>query len=345
MRRQLLVLACAAALGLVACAGDPDPVAEETVEAVADTTAGTPSPTPPTPEVTSTTVPLDLPRTVVFGGLATTVREASVGNATPATVLDDDPEPGDGTWAYLDVVADWEDGYPGGSMQVEVAWYALVLADGTEVPAERVDFASAHPLREGQPASFLLAFAVDAADALDGATLRVEGTGLVPADLPLDDAVRDDDWPVALAGADAVEASIEGGCGDGLATTTLLAGEADLDGGVDHTGDRIVLNGIARATTDHVFVRLTLQTVAQSGSCGGAIVDDEQYRLVVDGLPTTPLNPHVEKLDPGSGTELVFGWLVPAEANLELMVGTVDGETASVEVLVPDLPQHDGTVR
>lgn len=342
MRRQhILTLALVGAL-TGACGGDTDPVAEDTATVAGETAAPTPEPSPSaTLELTSTEVALDLPRTVVLGGLATTVRGVTVGNATPGTALDPEPEPGEQSWAYLDTVAAWEDGYPGGSTQVQVEWYALVLADGTVVAPERVDFAGAHPLREGQPVEVVRAFAVDGPDDLVGASLQVAPTGLVPAAVPLDGPVTDEPWPVALDVGGEVEATIEGGCEDGRATTTLVAGEADLDGGTDHTDDRVVLNGLARATTDHVFVRLTLQTVALSGSCGGAIVTDDQYRLVVDGLPTAPLNAHVEKLDPGTGTELTFGWLVPVDAELELLVGTPDGEPASFAVPLPELPTDE----
>lgn len=317
------------------CAGGPATEATDTAAAVAEpaSTADAPS---PTPEVTSAPAPFDLPRTVVYGGLATTVETAAMGNATPATVLDADPEPGGQAHVFLDVTAGWVDGYPGGSQQVQVGWYTLALADGSEVAATEVDFASAHPVRDGEPAAFTLAFPIGADDEVEGASLQIAEPGREPAVVPLSGAAPDSLWPARLdVGGDAVT-SIAGGCEDGEATVTLVGGETDLDGGVDHVGERIVLNGMARAETDHVFVRLTFRTVARTGSCGGAIVDDAQYRLAVDGLPTGPLNTHVEKLDPGQGVELTFGWLVPADATLTAVVGTADGTTATFPVSLPD---------
>ena len=332
-------LLVAMALVAAACSEGSDvaPGPTETATAVATTS---PSPSPSvtaSPTVSSEPVDLDPPGSVVTGGLETTVREVTVSTATPATFLDAEPQPGPDLVAYVDAVVGWEDGYPGGTTQVEVDTYALVLTDGTTAPAMPVDFRSSVQVRDGTPGELLLAFVVPDAAAVASADLRVGAVGLVPATMPLSGDAPEDSWPVPVDVGDEAVVSIEGGCGGGEATVTLTGGEVDLDGGVDHAGDRIVLNGPARAEADHVFVRLAFRTVAQSGSCGGAIVNDDQYRLVVDGLPTAPLNSHAELLDPGTGTELVFGWQVPVDAELAVEVGTVDGTTATFPVPLPEL--------
>lgn len=323
---------------LVACGGGgASPQDTPSTSDVTESTAAAPTSEATSEGVVTTPVEVTTPQMVVYAGMETTIREVVVSNATPGTFLDPEPQPGDESFAYFDVTFGWEADYPGGTTQIEVAWFSLELADGTVVPNTPVDFQRAHQIREGLPAEAALAFAVDDAGQVAGASLQVAETGHVPAVLPLDEAA-DDAYPIALDVQEEARVSIAGGCGDGEADVTLTGGEVDLDGGIGHGNERIVLNGMARAETDMVFLRLSFQTVAVSGSCGGAIVNDDQYRLEVDGLPTGPLNNANELLDPGQGLELIFGWMVPADAELSMIVGTVDGTTATWPIELPDSP-------
>jgi len=321
------------AIMLVACGGGG--ASPQATPSTSDSTEPTaPTSEAATDQVVTTPVEVTTPQTLVYAGMEATVREIVVSNATPGTFLDPEPEPGEDAFAYFDVTFAWEDGYLGGSGHVETDWFSLELEEGTTVPNTAVDFKSAYSFREGQPVEAWLAFAVDDAGQVAAASLQVAEAGHVPDVLSLAEAA-DDGYPIDLGVQEEARVSIEGGCGDGEADVTLTGGEVDLDGGMGHDNERIVLNGMARAETGMVFLRLNFQTVAVSGTCGGAIVNDDQYRLEVDGLPTGPLNNAVELLDPGTGVELIFGWMVPADAELAMIVGTVDGTTATWPIVLP----------
>ncbi len=233
-------------------------------------------------------------------------------NATPGTYLDDEPEAGDTTYAYVDTTVTAELDDPGDRVDVEIL--SLELADGSAIDAEGVDFGSGVAVETGVANELSVAFPIDAADQLDGATLVVSETGRVPARLPLDGPVPADDYPIDVPISGSGTVNFEGGCQAATGTFDVVGAELDLDAGADHDGKALEPNQSKRAKEGERWLRIDVQTVAQHGTCGGTIVGDDAFRLIIDGLPTAPLNRANELLADGAGTEFVWGWIVPVDA-------------------------------
>ena len=106
--------------------------------------------------------------------------------------------------------------------------------------------------------------------------------------------------------------------------------------GVDHDGERIIGSGTSRTIAGERFVRIRVQAIAASGTCGGTIITDDPFLLVADGLPLGPENSHVQLLDNGEGVELIWGYRIPADvAELVLDVGVSDGLISSHPIEIP----------
>ena len=317
-------------LALPACGGGDGEEAETTTGASETTEAGP-------ARLESEAVDLDLPRSVVYANLEITIRSVTVSNATPGTYLEDEPAPGDDSYAYVETTIEHELTDPGDRVDVEV--FALELADGSAVDGEEVDFSSTVTIDPGVASELTVAFPVEGADDLDGAVLVVEESGRVPARLPLDGAVDDDPYPVSVPVSGSGTVSYEGGCNNATGTFEVTGAEVDLDAGADHADKALEPNESKRAKVDERWLRVTVRVIAQSGTCGGTIANDDAFRLFVDDLPTAPLNRDNELLENGAGTEFIWGWTVPVDAELVLQGGVADGTTVDVPFELPsDLP-------
>ncbi len=320
-------------VGLVACGDDDTEATTTTTTAAVSTTTTEAGP----PELQSEPVDLDLPRSVTYANLEFTVQAVTVSNATPGTYLDDEPEAGDSTYAYVDTTVTAELDDPGDRVDVEIL--SLELADGSTIDAEGVAFGSGVAIETGVANELSVAFPIEAAEQLDGATLVVTETGRVPARLPLDGPVPDDPYPVAIAVSGTGSVAFEGGCQPAAGTFTVTGAEVDLDAGADHKDKALEPNQSKRAKQGERWLRVDVQTVAQHGTCGGTIAGDNAFRLIIDGLPTPPLNQDNELLADGAGTEFVWGWTVPVDATLVLQVGLAGDTTVDVPIQLPaDLP-------
>ena len=320
-------------LGLVACGDDDTAATTTTTTTAAATTTTEAGP----PELQSEPVELDLPRSVTYANLELAVRAVSVSNATPGTYLDDEPEAGDTTYAYFDTTVTPELDDPGDQFDVELL--SLELADGSTIDAQGVAFGSGVAIETGVANDLSVAFPIETADQLDGATLVVAETGRVPARLPLDGPVPADDYPIDVPVSGSGTVDFEGGCQAATGTFDVVGAEVDLDAGADHNDKALEPNKSKRAKEGERWLRVDVQVVAQNGTCGGTIAGDDAFRLVVDGLPTPPLNQDSELLADGAGTEFVWGWSVPVDADLVLQVGLADATTADVPIALPaDLP-------
>lgn len=342
-RKRAFALGLTLAVMLVACSGDetpedaagvPTPSPEAPPEASPEASP-TPTPTPsPTPQVVTTEVDLDLPRTVVYANVAVTVVRLAVSNATPATWLDPEPEPGEATHAYAELVLEPELNDPGDAFEVER--FTLELSDGTPVVGEDVAFTSVARPEPGVATSFHVAFPLPEDATVDDGSLVVSEPGRVPARLALSGPPIDDGYPLALTVEGSGTASFAGGCDNAVGTFEVTGAEVDLDAGADHLGDALEPNRSKRAPEGERWLRVGVEVVAQQGTCGGTIVGHDAFRLLVDGLPTAPLNRANVLLDDGAGTALVWGWSFPVDATLVLQVGRSDGDTVDVPIRLPE---------
>lgn len=332
-------LALAAVLLLVtlvaACGGDDDAAVDATTTT---TTAAEPSSTTTTePTVTSEEADLDLPRTVVYANLEVTLRSVTISNATPGSYLDDEPVPGDEEYGFATVTVEAELTDPGDRLEVDEL--ALDPGSGASIPAEPVGFISGATVDPGVASELTVAFPIDAGADLTDAALVVEEPGRIPARLPLAGPVPDDPYPIVLDVTGGGTVSYDGGCGNSSGTVELTGGEVDVDAGADHNDNAIEPNQSKRAKEGERWLRLRVVAVAEAGTCGGTIVSDDAFRLLIDGLPTAPLNRDNELLDNGAGAAFVWGWTVPVDASLMLQVGMPDGTTVDLNVPLPgDLP-------
>lgn len=336
-RRGTRVLAAATiAFGLLGC-GDDDGSDEAAPETTSTTGSELDATTTTELTVTAEEVELDVPRSVVYANLEVTVHSVTVSNATPGTYLDEEPAPGDQSYAFVETTIEAELADPGDRLAVEDV--ELEPASGAPIDAEGVDFGSGVTIEPGVANELTLAFPVDEASDLDGAELVIGEQGRVPARLPLDGPVEEDPYPVEIEVSGSGTVDYEGGCDNATGTFEVVGAEVDLDAGADHGDEAIEPNQSKRAVDGERWLRVRVQTVATAGTCGGTIVDDAAFRLLVDGLPTATLNRDNELLDNGAGTEFVWGWTVPVDAELVLQVGLVDGATVEVPIDLPaDLP-------
>ncbi|MDX1621212.1 MAG: hypothetical protein R3320_09495 [Nitriliruptorales bacterium] len=330
-----LVLLAATLLAAAACSSDePAPSSSPTAgstEAAAATQ--TPSPTETELQVESSPVPLELPRSVIYGNVELGLQAAVRSNATPGTYLDDEAVPGEDHYLYIELAAQPELQDPFG--EIHTSWFTLVLADGTTVPAEDVDFVSRAFVEAGVAVPVHLAFPIGVGTSLDGASLSVAEPTRVPAVLPLSGPVPEEDYPVAIEVEGSGTVSFEGGCGNATGDFEVTGAELDLDAGADHTGDSLEPNQSKRSAEGERWLRVAVDVVAIEGTCGGTIASDSAFRLFVDDLPSAALNRDAELLDNGVGTSFVWGWIVPIDADLLLEVGVPDGETVQVPIELP----------
>lgn len=347
MKYRIGILLFVGAIGLTACQGS-DTVTTEFSE-IADTlttTTTTPAPTTTAaPTTTTTTLPpateveLDLPRSGVYGHVVVTLTNAEYSNVPPGRYLDDDPELEEDRHLYIGLNATYEDSYPARNVGFTAEKFALILADGTEVASGKIGFASSIPVGPGEGAATALVFTGTDFD-LTGATIRYDDLVEEPLTIPLDGPLPDDPYPIVSVIDATAEVEYEGGCSDVLGVVNVLESEWDIDGGIDHDGERIVLNGFARSQVAERFVRIRVQAIAVSGSCGGTLMIDDYFRLIIDGLPIGTENSFVKGLDNGEGIEMVYGYRVPVDtAELILRVGVAEGVTADFPIPIPtDMP-------
>jgi len=318
----------------VACGGGGDDIEDSTA---ATSTTAEPSEAAESSGLTSAAVDLDLPRSAVYANLEITLRSVTVSNATPGTFLDDEPQAGDTTYAYFETTVEHELTDPGDRLAVDTL--ALELVDGSLVDAEGVDFGSGVAIQPGVANELTVAFPVEDEGDLDGASLVIAEVGRVPARLALVGPPADDPYPVAVAVSGSGTVDFEGGCGNAVGTFEVTGADLDLDAGADHDDKAIEPNESKRAKVDERWLRMTARVVAEEGTCGGTIANGDAFRLIIDDLPTAPLNRSNELLKNGAGTEFVWGWIVPVDATLVLQVGLAGGVTVDVPIELPaDLP-------
>ncbi|HEX9767260.1 MAG TPA: hypothetical protein VGA36_10890 [Nitriliruptorales bacterium] len=287
------------------------------------------------PGVTSSPAPFELPRVGVWGGVEIEVTEAHLANVVPTTFADPEPEVADVTTLFLTVAFGFEDGYPAPSTDFRITSFAVV-SGAQAAPATSTDFSSSVLLRQGERPEVTLAFDPAGLD-LSAATLVYDDQAHVPVTIALAGPASASELPVTVPlDAEATEVSWEGGCGDATGTVRPLEADFDLDDGIDHDGEPVLVTAPHRAENGRIFVRITVQVVATAGTCGGSLPGDDQFRLVADGLPLGPINQDTELLENGEGFEFVWGFDVPSDAGeLILEVGTTEGTTASFPVPIP----------
>ncbi|MCL1601373.1 MAG: hypothetical protein M3112_07550 [Actinomycetia bacterium] len=341
---RIAVLLAAVSLAAAACSSSTDDASTDTTITLATTSTTTSSTTTTIPPTTTTTLPpaadagIALPRAATYASVIFEVIGAEYSNDEPGTYLDDEPGVGEERYLYLGITADFEPDYPGKSEDFSVADFALILADGTAIPAEKVDFRGTILLSD-EPQSSALAFPGGERD-LTLAALTYDNAENEPMVLTLDGPVPEDPYPIAVDVDATADVEYEGGCANATGTVNVLDAEWDIDAGVDHERREIVKSGTTRTVVGERFVRIRLQSIASDGSCGGTVLTSDAFRLVVDGLPLGPENSVAELLKDGEGVELIWGFRVPIDAdNVELEVGVVDGLVASIPIEKPnDLP-------
>ncbi|MDX1690189.1 MAG: hypothetical protein R3290_04100 [Acidimicrobiia bacterium] len=326
-------------LVVAACGGtaeEPTPASPSTASTPATTLP--PSAPTSTTQATDTDPGLDLPRAAVYAHVVIGLTDAVVSSATPGTYLDDPPTQGSDRHLFIDLTMDFEDGYPGTTEEFAVADFSLRLADGEVIPAVMVDFTRTLRVTDDGPVVSALAFPADDLD-LDGASVRFDDGDNVPLSIPLEGPIADP-YPIPIAIDDSADVEWEGGCADAPGRVDVLAGEWDLDGGVDHTGREIVRSGSRRAPVGERFLRIDMVATAGGGNCGGTIIEGPEFRIVADGEIIEPTNHFVVDLDDGSSIDLVWGYRVPVDVTtLELVVGFEDGRIAAFPVPIPpELP-------
>jgi len=322
------------ALTLFGCSGDDgDVIAEEPAETTAaDATTTTAGPL----EVTRRDAGVDLPRGFTYGHVEFELTKVEFANATPGSYLDDEPEPTDEELLFVSFVAQFEDDFPGVTDEWAVDDFQLVTGAGRTIAASGVDFGSVIRVSGQTETEGAVVFPADDDD-LEGAVFRLDDGTHLPAEVPLEGTVPPDPYPVAVPLSGEGQVNYEGGCADATGTVRLLGGEWDVDGGVDAKGASILGSGTKRTMPDERFLRLRVQAIAASGTCGGTLVNGDHFRLVVDGLPLNNENVNRSNLlANGEGVELVWGYRVPVDAKqIELEVGTTTGTTARVPIPLP----------
>jgi hypothetical protein len=290
-------------------------------------------------ELESTDAGVQLPRGFTYGNVEFELTKVEFSNASPGTYLDDEPEPTAEKLLYVSFTAAFEDDFPGVSDQWAVDDFQLVTASGRTIAASGVDFGSSISVSGRTPTEAAVVFPADE-DEVDGAILRLDDGEHLPAEVPLDGPVPADPYPIAATVTGEAPVTYEGGCADATGTVKVLGGEWDVDRGTDAEGGYITGSGTQRTKDDQRFLRVRVQAIAASGTCGGTIVTGDHFRLVVDGLPIGSENvSRSELLANGEGKEFVWGYPVPADAKeITLEVGTTGGTVASFPVTVPTLP-------
>jgi hypothetical protein len=322
---------------LGACGGDDGGAIDETDET---TTSSAPAETTTTVlELETTDAGVQLPRGFTYGNIEFELTKVEFSNASPGTYLEDEPEPTPEQMLYVSFTAAFEDDFPGVTDAWDVDWFQLVTADDRTVAASGVDFGSSITVNGRTPTEAAVVFPVDE-DEIEGATFRLDDGEHLPAEVPLDGTVPTDPYPIAATVSGEAPVTYEGGCADATGTVKVLGGEWDVDRGVNAKGEFITGTGTQRTLDDQRFLRVRVQAVAASGTCGGTIVTGDHFRLVVDGLPIGSDNvSRSELLANGEGAEFVWGYAVPTTAKvITLDVGTTGGTVASFPVTVPTLP-------
>ena len=340
-RYRLGLLLVAASLVMAACSTSADESTDVSTTTPATTSTAASSTTTTVADTTTTTVPpavdanLELPRAATYASVIIEIVDAEYSNDTPGTYLEDEPDIGDVRYLYLSFVADFEPGYPGASEDFDVASFALILADGTSIAVQKVDFRSTILLSD-EPYASALAFPGDDLD-LTGAVLTYDNAVNEPMVLPLDGPVPEDPYPIVVDMDASADVEYEGGCANASGLVNVLGAQWDVDAGVDQDLEEIVGSGTTRTLVGERFVRIRVQAIAGSGSCGGTVLTTDAFRLVVDGLPLGPENNVSELLKDGEGVEIVWGFRVPVDADqITLDVGVPDGLVASIPIDMPD---------
>jgi hypothetical protein len=335
-------LACGAAVllavsTLAACGGDDGALegADETTTTAAEVVETTTT----VLELESTDAGIDLPRGFTYGHVEFTLTKVEFSNASPGTYLEDEPEPTAEQLLYVSFTAAFEDDFPGVTDQWGADDFQLVTSAGRTIAGSGVDFRSSVSVSARTATEAAVVFPADA-DEVEGATFRLDDGTHLPAEVPLDGAVPTDPYPIAATVSGEAPVTYEGGCADATGTVKVLGGEWDVDRGVDAEARFITGTGTQRTLEDERFLRVTVQSVAASGTCGGTIVNGDHFRLVVDGLPIGSDNVNRSALlANGEGKEFVWGYAVPADAkSITLEVGTTGGTVATFPVTVPALP-------
>jgi hypothetical protein len=337
VRRQLGVLTLAALFVVAGCGGgdDSDDEAPD-----ATTTSAAPVETTTTVlELEAVDAGVQLPRGFTYGNIEFELTKVEFSNSSPGTYLDDAPEPTAEKLLYVSFTAAFEDDFPGVTDQWDVDDFQLVTASGRTIAASGVDFGSSISVSGRTPTEAAVVFPADP-DEVDGATFRLDDGEHLPGEVPLDGPVPTDPYPIAASVSGEAPVTYEGGCADATGTVKVLGGEWDVDRGADATGGFITGTGTQRTKDDERFLRVRVQAIAASGTCGGTIVTGDHFRLVVDGLPIGSENvSRSELLANGEGKEFVWGYPVPVDAKaITLDVGTTGGTVASFPVTVPTFP-------
>jgi hypothetical protein len=323
---------------LPACGGDDGAFSEDPTTTVDDSADATT--TTRVPQIETTDAGIELPRGFTYGHVQFELTKVEFSNATPGTYFEDEPEVGDEALLYVSFTAAFEPGYPGISDDWRVDEFQLVTEDERTIAASGVDFASSVSVSGQAETETAVVFPVDEAD-LPGAVFRLDDATHLPAEVPLDGAVPQDPYPIAMTVTGEGAVTYDGGCADATGTFRILGGEWDVDSGVDADNANIITAGTKRTVAEERWLRIQVQAVAASGTCGGTIVNGDHFRLIVDGLPIGNENvSRSELLANGEGKEFIWGYRVPVDAaTLVLEVGTEGGTVVQVPLPLPaELP-------
>jgi hypothetical protein len=332
--RLLAPTATAVALVLSACDASPE---------LAATDAAVPTPTPTTEQETTPTeapaadeltlseteIPGLLQNSVTFTDVTYTITAGIVSNQAPRT-FGAGGEPTVEPTLHLFLSMNGSNATQRRS-ELTITDFALVLADGTEVPITRV-FGPSEAFITPPPhaaADGYLAFPVDPDLDLVGAQLRIGQPPDRPAFIALTDPQPEPDYPIALNVTG--EAPGIGITNRSQMRYTVLGGQLHIDNPLDapnrETG--------RRANVDELFLVLDMRVLIETGRAEGLFAD--QFRLFVDGVPRAPYHwPAGGNLSQGAAVDTQVGWLIPADATeLVLQVGDPDEDPGLIPVELP----------
>jgi hypothetical protein len=329
----ILAIVCIAVLA-AACSSDDSasPTSIATTTTVEQQVAATTTTT--VPPTTTTTLPpnqaadITVPSTATYGHVVFRATDGEYSNATPGSYLDDDPVTEENRYLYIRFTADYEPDYPGRSDQFDVGDFLLLLGDGTTISSELVDFRRSLLLTKDEPLDHAFAFPGTDLD-LTEAVIIYDDQIHLPMTIDLAGNASPDSFPVTFDVGETAEVSYEGGCAVANGTATVVDGEWDVDAGVDQDGKTILTAGTARTNADELFVRLKVQAIANNGNCGGTVMTDDPFRLIVDGLPIGPVNRFSTALKDGEGVEIIWGFRVPTDATEVEFEAGLSGETTA----------------
>jgi hypothetical protein len=318
----------ATASGATNGAASPTPAAQPA--ATQAPPAATPTEAPPVLEQRESTA---VPRAVRYADLTFTVTDAVVSNASLRTYDDAEPEVGEGWHLFLHITA-----------LNELTGRVLNFHENNmslEIDGEKVGFVTV-PGQLSQPSvqaantvDYIAAFEVEEDVDFASITLLIAEPGTVPAVLPLSGEVPESGYPFEIEAEAGDYAMTSGPCS--MTITPLLA-EVDLDARIDGVGSLSAIDGSRRAGTDERFLRFDMRVTLPPGSCSVGNVQDQLFRLQIDGVPRGAINNVNFLINPGEASDFELLYRVPEDAEeLVLLAGDPAGTVAEIPITAPSL--------